>query len=107
MGLAVALTSVGAGALGAVMLLYIYPLRMTPHKLVGTDLVHAIPLAAVAGIGYLFAGLVDFQMLVRLLIGSIPGVLIGTYAGRRMDPKWLKLVLGCVLTLIGLKLLVN
>jgi len=107
LGLVVALTSVGAGALGAVMLLYIYPLRMTPHKLVGTDLVHAIPLAAVAGIGYLFAGLVDFQMLLRLLTGSIPGVLIGTYVGQRMDPKWLKLVLGCVLVLISLKLLLN
>ena len=63
--------------------------------------------AAVAGIGYLFAGLVDFQMLLRLLIGSIPGVLIGTYVGQRMDPKWLKLVLGGVLLLISLKLLLN
>jgi uncharacterized protein len=107
LGLAVALTSVGAGALGAAMLLYIYPLRMTPHKLVGTDLVHAIPLAAVAGIGYLLAGLVDFQMLMRLLIGSIPGVLIGTYVGQQMDPKWLKLALGGVLALISFILLAN
>ena len=59
LGLSVALTSVGAGALGSVMLLYLYPLRMTPHRLVATDIVHAIPLAVVAGSGYLFAGLVD------------------------------------------------
>ena len=60
LGLCVALTSVGAGALGSVMLLYLYPLRMTPHRLVATDLVHAIPLAVVAGLGYLFAGMVDW-----------------------------------------------
>lgn len=63
LGLCVALTSVGAGALGSVMLLYLYPLRMTPHRLVATDIVHAIPLAAVAGLGYLFAGMVDWWML--------------------------------------------
>lgn len=56
LGLCVALTSVGAGALGSVMLLFLYPLRMTPHRLVATDIVHAIPLAVVAGLGYLFAG---------------------------------------------------
>ncbi len=71
LGLCVALTSVGAGALGSVMLLYLYPLRMTPHRLVATDLVHAIPLAVVAGLGYLFAGMVDWRMLVRLT-GSVP-----------------------------------
>lgn len=49
--LCVALTSVGAGALGSVMLISLYPLRMTPHRLVATDLVHAIPLEAVAGLG--------------------------------------------------------
>ena len=60
LGLCVALTSVGAGALGSVMLLYLYPLRMTPHRLVATDIVHAIPLAVVAGLGYLFAAMVDW-----------------------------------------------
>lgn len=60
LGLCVALTLVGAGALlGSVMLLYLYPLRMKPHRLVATDIVHAIPLAMVAGLGYLFAGMVD------------------------------------------------
>lgn len=65
LGLCVALTSVGAGALGSVMLLYLYPLRMTPHRLIATDIVHAIPLAVVAGTGYLFAGMVDWKMLAR------------------------------------------
>ena len=52
LGLCVALTSVGAGALGSVMLLNLHPLRMTPHRVVATDIVHAIPLAVVAGLGY-------------------------------------------------------
>ena len=83
LGLCVALTSVGAGALGSVMLLYLYPLRMTPHRLVATDIVHAIPLAVVAGLGYLFAGMVDWWMLASLLVSAIPTVLLGSLlAGR-------------------------
>lgn len=83
LGLCVALTLVGAGALGSVMLLYLYPLRMTPHSLVATDIVHAIPLAVVAGLGYLFAGMVDWWMLASLLVSAIPTVLLGSLlAGR-------------------------
>lgn len=78
LGLCVALTSVGAGVLGSVMLLYLYPLRMTPHRLVATDLVHAIQLAIVTGLGYLFAGRVDWQMLLSLLVGSIPAIIAGS-----------------------------
>lgn len=55
----VSLTSLGAGALGSLLLIYLYPLRMTPHKLVATDIVHAIPLGLVAGLGYLIAGKVE------------------------------------------------
>jgi uncharacterized protein len=60
------------------MLLYLYPLRLTPHKLVATDNVHTIPLAAVAGMGYLLAGKVDVSMLVSLLEGSLPAVAVGS-----------------------------
>ena len=73
----VTLTSVGAGAFGAVILLYLYPLRMTPQKLVGTDTAHAIPLALVAGAGHFLLGNVDFPLLGNLLTGSIPGVILG------------------------------
>ncbi len=59
LGLCVALISVGAGALGTVLLLYLYPFRMTPHRLVATNLVRAIPLVIVARLGYLIAGLVN------------------------------------------------
>lgn len=105
LGLCVALTSVGAGALGSVMLLYLYPLRMTPHRLVATDIVHAIPLAVVAGLGYLFAGLVDWWMLASLLAGSIPTVLLGSVLAGRFPGRWIQIALALVLTAAGLKIL--
>lgn len=105
LGLCVALTSIGAGALGSVMLLYLYPLRMSPHRLVATDIVHAIPLAVVAGLGYLFAGLVDWWMLVSLLMGSIPAVLIGSVTAGKISGRWIQVALALVLGMVGYKLL--
>lgn len=105
LGICVALTSVGAGALGSVMLLYLYPLRMTPHRLVATDLVHAIPLAVVAGLGYLFAGLVDWHMLLSLLAGSIPAIVMGSLLSRRVSGRWIQVLLAAVLLVAGLKTL--
>ena len=99
----VALTSIGAGALGSVILLYLYPLRMQPHRLVATDLVHAIPLAAVAGIGYLFAGLVDWWMLLSLLIGSLPAVMLGSTLAGKLSGRWVRIALSAVLVGVGLK----
>src|SRR3569832_366334 len=77
LGFLVTLTSVGAGALGVVFLAYLYPLRLTPTRLIATDIVHAIPLAMFAGMWHLIAGNVDFNLLGYLLIGSLPGVLVG------------------------------
>ena len=105
MGLCVALTSVGAGALGSVMLLYLYPLRMTPHRLVATDIVHAIPLAVIAGMGYLFAGMVDWKMLLSLLAGSIPTVILGSLLAGKFSGRWLQIALAVVLFVAGLKVL--
>lgn len=105
LGLCVALTSVGAGALGSVMLLYLYPLRMSPHRLIATDLVHAIPLAVVAGLGYLFAGMVDWHMLSSLLTGSIPGIVLGSLLARRVSGRWIQIVLAIVLIAAGVNLI--
>lgn len=105
LGLCVALTSVGAGALGSVMLLYLYPLRMTPHRLVATDIVHAIPLAVVAGLGYLFAGMVDWWMLASLLVGSIPTVLLGSLLAGKIPGRAVQLALALVLMAAGVKVL--
>lgn len=105
LGLCVALTSVGAGALGSVMLLYLYPLRMTPHRLVATDIVHAIPLAAVAGLGYLLAGMVDWWMLASLLVGSVPTVLLGSLLAGKIPGRAVQLALALVLMAAGVKVL--
>ena len=105
LGLCVALTSVGAGALGSVMLLYLYPLRMTPHRLVATDIVHAIPLAVVAGLGYLFAGMVDWWMLASLLVGSIPAVLLGSLLAGKITGRWIQIALALVLMAAGVKVI--
>jgi len=105
LGLCVALTSVGAGALGGVLLLYLYPLRMTPHRLVATDIVHAIPLAVVAGLGYLFAGMVDRWMLVSLLAGSIPAVLFGGALGAKVSGRLIQISLAAVLLVAAVKVI--
>lgn len=105
LGFCVALTSVGAGALGSIMLLYLYPLRMTPHKLVATDIVHAIPLAIVSGTGYLLAGLVDWAMLIYLLIGSIPATIIGSLVAHKSSSRWIQLSLALVLIMAAAKIL--
>ncbi|GAA5180721.1 sulfite exporter TauE/SafE family protein [Niveibacterium umoris] len=102
-GLCVALTSVGAGALGSVALLYLYPLRMTPHRLVATDIVHAIPLAMVAGLGYLLSGLVDAGMLFSMLAGSIPAITAGSLLAHRVSARKLQIALAIVLVVAGCK----
>lgn len=106
LGICVALTSVGAGALGSVLLLVLYPLRMTPHRLVATDIVHAIPLAIVAGSGYLLTGLVDGYLLLSLLLGSIPAVVVGSLLANRIGGRWLQVALALVLLAVGAKTLV-
>lgn len=105
LGLCVALTSVGAGALGSVMLLFLYPLRMTPHRLIATDIVHAIPLAVVAGFGYLFAGMVNWWMLASLLTGSVPAVLLGSLLAGKIAGRWIQIALALVLMAAGGKVL--
>ncbi|MDE1943638.1 MAG: sulfite exporter TauE/SafE family protein, partial [Betaproteobacteria bacterium] len=105
LGLCVALTSVGAGTLGTVMLLSLYPLRMTPHRLVATDLVHAIPLAVIAGLGYLLAGLTDGRMLLSLLVGSLPAVVLGSLLAGRLNGRLIQVLLGVVLLATGFKTL--
>lgn len=101
----VTLTSIGAGAVGVIMLTYLYPLRLTPVRLVATDIVHAIPLAIFAGVGHLFIGNVDFNLLGWLLIGSIPGVLIGATLSSKLPQAPLRIVIAVVLSLVALNLL--
>jgi len=105
LGVVVTLTSVGAGALGTVIMLYLYPVRLTPAKVVGTDLAHAIPLALVAGSGHLMAGHVNYLLLMTLLLGSIPGVLFGSWLSGRAPEGVLRFLLALLLLATGLKIL--
>lgn len=106
LGVLVTLTSVGAGAIGAVLLLYLYPLRMKPAVLVGTDLMHAVPLTLVAGLGHLWLGHVQWSLLGQLMLGSIPGVLLGAHFATRAPERILRPAIACVLVAAGAKLLV-
>ena len=106
LGILVTLSSVGAGALGTVALLFLYP-RMTTLKIVGTDLAHAIPLTAVAGIGHLSLGNVDLVLLGSLLIGSLPGIWLGSHLSAKIPERFLRPVLASILMLIGLKFILH
>lgn len=105
LGVLVTLTSIGAGALGTVMLVYLYPLRLNASKLVGTDLTHAIPLAMIAGLGHLSLGNVDYGLLFNLLIGSIPGVLIGSMISTRAPLALIRYAIAIVLGAVAIKML--
>jgi len=107
LGVLVSLTSVGAGALGTVMLLYLYPLRMIPSRLVGTDIVHAIPLTVVAGTGYLLMGDVDLRLLGQLLLGSIPGIVVGTLIASHAPEKFMRSAIALILAGVSSKLLLS
>lgn len=87
------------------MLLFLYPFRMTPHRLVATDIVHAIPLAIFAGLGYLIAGKVDYWMLASLLLGSLPAVLVGSLIAGKMPARLLQIMLALVLMIIAIKMI--
>lgn len=104
LGFLVTFTSIGAGALGAVMLLYLYPRRMSPKSLVGTDIVHAIPLTVLAGTGHLLMGNVNFGLLGSLLIGSIPGILIGSLGTSYAPDRLIRNAISVVLLAVGAKM---
>ena len=77
-GATIALTSVGAGALGTVALVWLYPRRLPPDRLVATDIAHALPVTVIAGIGHAALGHVNLPVLAYLLVGSIPGILLAS-----------------------------
>lgn len=103
LGYMVTLTSVGAGALGVTALLILYP-KVNITKIVGTDVAHAVPLTLVAGLGHVTLGTVDYQLLGILLIGSIPGIWIGSHLSSKVAEHWIRTVLALILVYIGQKL---
>jgi uncharacterized protein len=103
LGVLVSITSVGAGAIGVTALVLLYP-RVPIRQIIGSDIVHAVPLTLVAGLGHWLLGSVDWQIFTALIFGSIPGILVGSYAAARVPEKALRIVLALTLLAVATKL---
>ena len=104
LGVLVSLSSVGAGAIGATLILLLYP-RLPAQRLVGTDIAHAVPLTLVAGIGHASLGHVDWELLAALLIGSLPGIWIGAQLTKAFPERVVRTLLCASLVTAGLKVM--
>jgi uncharacterized membrane protein YfcA len=100
LGVLVSISSVGAGAIGVTVLLMLYP-KMPTVRLVGSDIAHAVPLTLIAGAGHWWIGSVDWHLLVSLLVGSIPGIMIGSHFASRVPDKVLRPLLAGTLAVVG------
>ncbi|MDO8347470.1 MAG: sulfite exporter TauE/SafE family protein [Rugosibacter sp.] len=103
-GALVALTSVGAGALGVTALVFLYP-NLEMRRIVGSDIAHAVPITLVAGMGHWWLGSVDVPLLLNLLLGSLPGIMIGSHFAARVPERRLRSLLAAVLMLVSGKLI--
>lgn len=103
-GTLVTLTSVGAGALGVVALLFLYPL-LSARQVVGADIAHAVPLTLVAGVGHAALGTMNWPLLGALLIGSLPAISLGAAVAHRLPEQALRTALAGMLLFVAFKLL--
>ncbi|UCV25093.1 sulfite exporter TauE/SafE family protein [Ferribacterium limneticum] len=103
LGVLVTISSVGAGALGVAALFFLYP-KLSPVRIVGSDVAHAVPLTLVAGLGHWMLGGVDWPLLGALLLGSLPGIWLGTQVSAKVPEHILRRLLAAMLVLIGTKL---
>lgn len=106
LGVFVTLSSVGAGAFGIMALLLMFP-NLPMIRIIGSDVVHAVLLTSVAGLGHMSAGNVDFSLLGWLLVGSIPAIIIGTLVSSKMPDHLIRRILGITLFLLGINFMVN
>ncbi len=102
LGFCVTLSSVGAGAFGAAILLILFP-ALSAIRIIGTDLAHAVPLTLIAGVGHMFLGNVDYQLLAALLVGSLPAIHLGTKLSSRLPNRVLQPILSSMLLGLGIK----
>jgi len=100
LGVLVTISSVGAGAIGATIVLTLYP-RSPIVRIVGSDIAHAVPLTLIAGAGHWWLGSVDWHMLVSLLIGSIPGIMIASHFASRVPDRVLRPIMAGTLAIVG------
>ena len=106
LGVLVSVTSVGAGALGTTALLILYP-KLPVARIAGSDIAHAVPLTLIAGIGHWFMGSVDFSLMLALLVGSIPGIIVGSLVSTRSSDALLRPVLAVTLLIVSVRLLIG
>jgi uncharacterized membrane protein YfcA len=103
LGILVTISSIGAGAIGATLLVLLYP-RLSPAEIAGTDIAYAVPLTAIAAFGHWYLGSINWELLAMLLLGSVPGITIGSLAARAIPEKVLRILLATTLTGVAFKL---
>jgi uncharacterized membrane protein YfcA len=103
LGTLVTISSIGAGAIGATLLLLLYP-RLSSAEIAGTDIAYAVPLTAIAAIGHWWLGSINWVLLATLLLGSLPGITIGSWLARAMPEKILRALLATTLSGVAFKL---
>ena len=103
LGVLVTISSIGAGAIGATVLVMLYP-RLTAAEVAGTDIAYAVPLTAIAAVGHWWLGSIDWMLLLTLLIGSLPGITLGSMLARKVPERFLRALLALTLTGVAAKL---
>lgn len=103
LGVLVTISSIGAGAVGATLLVLLYP-KLAPAEIAGTDIAYAVPLTAIAAFGHWWLGSINWELLGMLLMGSLPGITIGSLAARSVPEKFLRGLLALILTTVAVKL---
>jgi uncharacterized membrane protein YfcA len=102
-GVLVTISSIGAGAIGATLILLLYP-TLRAAEVAGTDIAYAVPLTAVAGAGHWWLGNLHYDLLAGLLLGSVPAIWLGARLAKSLPEKYMRGALATTLTLVGLKL---
>jgi uncharacterized membrane protein YfcA len=104
LGVLVSITSVGAGAIGVTALVVLYP-HLPTARIVGSDIAHAVPLTLIAGLGHWMLGSIDWGLFGSLLVGSLPGIFIGSYLSSRVPDSMLRFMLAGTLFVVAVRLL--
>jgi uncharacterized membrane protein YfcA len=99
----VTVSSIGAGAIGATLILVLYP-YLKPAQVAGTDIAYAVPLTALAGLGHWWLGNVHFDLLFGLLLGSVPAIWLGAKLSSTLSERATRTTLAATLFLVGIKL---
>ena len=104
LGVLVTVSSIGAGAIGATLLVMLYP-RMSSAEVAGTDIAYAVPLTAIAALGHWWLGSIHWELLASLLVGSLPGITLGSWVARSVPERFLRVLLAMTLTGVAVKLI--